>query len=374
MFLNFRHIITLCILFALVSTEFGVIDRSLTYLKYTTLLLLPLLLYKSDYKIKSIYGKNKVILAFLIVVFSIAFQPWKISNIGFYNFIIILSSIIPFFFLNRIGHLLFHNFKLLNLALLIPLGLLIYHNKVISINFSIIDFLNSSTSNLESNMLPFLVGFFLLYWIRKKNKFFIAFNIILMIMVFKRIVFVGIIGALLCDIIRSKKLIQGKTIGFMMIVLTLIATYLLQSLEFASYIYREVGIPIGHLTKGRSTFLIELRPYLFQNYTEVLFGIGQGNLVILLDKILGYHSLIHNDILKLLVEHGIIVFILFFYFLFSVKNEKLIYAYYFTFLLFTDNVLIYSPVVLTLLLFSLDKEYYSINSIIQKNKFEEVLK
>ncbi|NVK40622.1 MAG: hypothetical protein HWE39_05205 [Oceanospirillaceae bacterium] len=336
------------IVIVLGATEFGNLVSQLRFLKYLPLAAALILLVKNNFTIST--SRVKYFAPFLMIVLWSATKLLFGQPISIPELIFIISSFILFFFEFNLDL----NYKLINQFLFafffLSVGL------KIQIDFSLEALLASETSSGETNMLPFLFGFFTLFWVVKRNWLYVVVNIFFSILTFKRIAIVGIIIGLLYWILpsRFKNFINRIHLPIIINLTLLMFFFFVASGAFDEAVKELTGLSIGHFTQGRSTFFELVFSPLEEISLRVLsVGIGQGQLVELLFYQLGERQLFHNDLVKIFVENGLIVFLLFFSFFYRRKtHSQMLLALYLNVLFITDNTLIYTPVIFLFLLFT----------------------
>lgn len=334
------------VVLVLIATDLGIFYSPLRLLKYIPILVFLFFLIKNQLVIKKTYFG--LIMPFIIVIgYNLIRIPLGVP-MKWVELVFIFSSISLFL----VSYDIKLNLKLLNIICCIVFIVLIGLD--INVDFSLQAFLKSETSTGETNMLPFLFGLFFLYFLISKNYIFILINLIFIILSFKRIVFVGILSCTLLYLLplRLKKLLINRVNLIVFNLLLVVFFFILSNGSFDEIVFQITGISIGYFTQGRSTFFTLVYPNLIAMIEYVVFiGIGQGNLLEILYENLGVRFLFHNDVFKLFVENGILVFILFFHFLFKNKTiNQLVVCVFFNLLMITDNVLIYAPVLLLFLI------------------------
>lgn len=228
--------------------------------------------------------------------------------------------------------------------------------KGIQVDFSLSAFVRSETSNLEGGY-SFIFGLFFCYFFLSKKYIFSIFCFLLVILTMKRIVFISCVLCVLLSL--SPKFIVDFYLKKIFLVLTNVF-YLLFSYSFAAgyfddIIRKVVGINATHFSQGRTSLTSSIIPSLDENLTQLFFlGRGAGTVVDNLTLSFGSYHLLHNDVLKVFYEYGFIAFICFFLLLYSVKSkESLIFALSLNVYFFTDNVLIYTHVLVFYLILAL---------------------
>jgi hypothetical protein len=91
-------------------------------------------------------------------------------------------------------------------------------------------------------------------------------------------------------------------------------------------------------------------PEILNNPMAFVTGIGQDNLRMILSRIIGWDQYFHNDIFKIMVEHGIIIFAIFFHTLYKIDIKFIMFPIFLNICMASDNVLIYTPVLICYLI------------------------
>ncbi len=333
-------------LFTIISVTL-IVDKVFTifpefrYLKYIGIPFF-LILVITNYKNFKFYGINDRVKPYLLLItVSIILYP-LLTKQGIFELIFIFAGISMFIFLPDIKI----NINALN-YFSIFLFILLYLGGG-SYDFSLEAFYKSNTSSTEGGY-SFIFGFFAIYYWeqRKFSKFLI--NLLFIVLSLKRIVFLGVIVVIILsvlpkkisNILTHKILLIGANLSFILI------TQMLTAGSFDENIRKHTGIGTGEFTSGR-TFLysLVLDKDVFSG-RNMFLGIGQGGTSNILEKHFEHNFLLHNDILKIVVEHGYLIFIVFFWLLYETKDEKILRLTIFLNLLYlTDNALIYQVVYL----------------------------
>jgi hypothetical protein len=212
--------------------------------------------------------------------------------------------------------------------------------------------LNSDFSNIEANAC-FLFFFLFVYFFLNNKKTLSVICIFGVLLFFRRTVVLGFLAL-------SMLLLLKKTIGIRNIMrltspmvmvfanLALVGVFYFVSMGFFDEIILDLtGLSIGHFTQGRTTFLKGVMEYVSSDMSDMLVtGIGLGNTRPAVFESTGLDLMLHNDIIKLFIENGIIGFSIFIYLLYRKTNfnERAILICFNLFLTFT-NMLIYSDII-----------------------------
>lgn len=312
-----------------------------------------------------------------IVVFLLLNRKATLKKLLFHNFLL-YSFLVAVNFITSIvtGHLTFRFFEevlLLLLPIITALAIVGFRNIAISkalnvffvfyiVSFCIVQFkylinlpklLASFVEALRYSIFPteswlaFPLGIFTLYYILEKDykRFFIA--LFFFLLAFKRIAIASFILSYACYafffLFLNVKFVKRKVISFFITLnVGLIAVlYFFINGFFTRLIEKETGISVNWFSQGR-----------FQIYNDVInhfsdkiwFGSSLGFTHLYLDRKYPDIAYLHSDILKILLELGILSFIIWFvYFLYiNVNNAKSAIVFLFiNILLLTDNVFIY---------------------------------
>lgn len=351
---------TICIVL-FTSSIFTSFESILRYIKY---LLFPIVFFMILVILKKLYV-NKLILKNLTLyigliavnfIFSLFFN--LISIRFFEEAILILLPICTAFIVSGI--------KVLNKAILIRYLFYTYASSFVL--FFSNEFLNISklVSNiiiaLKFSIFPteswhaFLFGLFALYFIIEKNKIHALIAIVLFIFAFKRISFVAFIIALIVFVgfygIKRINFSKTKTVFyFMFLNVSLIGIlFFFINGSFSRLIYKETGLNINHFSQGRFRIYNDALTHFSD---RIWLGSSLGSTYNFIDNKYDNVSFLHSDILKIIIELGIISFViwLFLFLYFNLANKKAIpIVLYMNVLFLSDNVFIYFD---TLLLFYL---------------------
>jgi len=336
-------IISILVGISFISGSLSILTEDLKYIKYIPLILGAFFIIYGNAKIIISKKNRSFIFPFIILIISSLVRPLQYNSITFISITIFISSIILFLAPVNIRA----NLKIINGILIIGFLLLLFLARKITFNFSLKSLIFSDTSSLETNISCFLFGFFTIFWfIEKKWKWGII-NFILVLLTFKRIVVLGVIISYLFykQPEKLKLFIRKPTVIIIINLIYVGLSLYIASGQFADFIISHFGVGAGAFTKGRSTFNHLILPYILNHKSVFITGMGQDNLRLLLSSKLGYPQLFHNDIVKLLLEHGIFVFIAFFYFLYKIPFRLLPITIFFNVCMATDNILIYVSVV-----------------------------
>lgn len=241
------------------------------------------------------------------------------------------------------------NLKLINF---IMMATTLYSLRSGTLSLTYENYLNSDIG-YESAMLSFVYPFFVVYW-AKKNRYLMGANLLFILLAGKRIgILAALVGVAYVYIMDRREMTMKQVTFFKYILIAvnfayLIVTFLLMSDFFNGFVSEQFGMSINQFTMGRyelyNTAVDEAELFVGHNW---LTGIGTGNI---LPLIIGQG--LHNDLLRLLLENGIVVFSLFIYLVYDIRYFKqwsIIIVQ--NVLWMTDNTLIYIPVIFAACLF-----------------------
>jgi hypothetical protein len=224
-----------------------------------------------------------------------------------------------------------------------------YQNQSESLDYSVLD----SKSSFESTLaFPFAV--LACFYILKSRWMLSLVYILLVFISLKRIAIISILITLIAKVIPKNLrviLINPFLIVGISLFVTLITIYFAYG-QFDKDILEIFDRAANDFSKGRQQLWLTALKGLDYKFTDFIFyGSGIGQVVTVLLKGFGVDKiLIHNDILALYLELGLMFLIIFLVLHLLQKNyEQQVLALALTTLLFTDNVLIYQHVMLTYL-------------------------
>jgi hypothetical protein len=320
--------------------------KFLRYLIYAPIILIIFSLLRKKFVLRSLSPKrNPINFSFLLIIISGFLHLPMLGFTGLSQLFFISAASLAFIIHNNYDF----NWRFISLIFIFSF-LILSSSSSFSIDFSIESFLKSDGSSLETNQHPFVFGIMTLFFLYKRDNLFFILNLIFVIISFKRIVFIGLLFAIPIVLLERKNVIILRNKRWLFLVLNLLFIYtliLFTTGTFNETIQQFTGISIGELTQGRNTILPPVvDQYIEMGIFEKLFGMGQGFTYDL--SIYESANAPHNDILTILIDHGIFIFILFFYYLYQ---EVRLFPVIFTNVLFlTDNTLIYTVYIFVLLL------------------------
>ena len=338
---------TLIFILIFISRELAIMWYPFIYLKY-----LSILVFTFSILSQMIIKLNKNISPFLLLIIITLTKIWQYNSQTFFDLFFIFSAIS--IFLINIDYKV--NIYLVNILMIVAY-FLIYYNSI-NLNFSLLSFLTSKTSRTETNTSSFLFTLFSLFFFNIRNYKWFFINFIMLILTYKRITFVSLTFVIILILFSrtNLKAFFKKKYNILVLILVLVnifyvfITYQFGKGKFDHLIVKLTGLSPGYFTQGRSTLIYLLvKNYISLNFNNAFFfGLGQGTLPLILESKLKYAQLIHNDIFKLFFEHGFFIFITFFYLLYKYSN--FFFAILFNLFMLTDNVLIYTPIIICFIL------------------------
>ncbi len=329
--------------------------NQLRFLKYIApfILIIFLILLKN----KNIIIKNYMY-PFILLIVVYYLKVFQYNPQGYLESIFIFSALAIFMlpYSNKV-YLDIRVISVVSILFMIILYLITFSS--VNIDFSYNAFLRSETSTIEGDM-AFLFGLFVMYFILEKKYIWAILNSVMLLMGLKRIVFLGllVVTILLISPRVIKKTFANKHAMVIINICYLIFTMYLLLGMFDTLIEQYTGISAGYFLMGRSSIYSSILPYWEENKLMIsLIGSGMGTSNQIIQSNLGFHQLLHNDVLKIFFEHGFIIFIAFFYLLFNTSNKKHFYMALLVNMIFlTDNMLIYTHILL--IYFAISNNYY----------------
>ena len=320
--------------------------KFLRYLIYAPVILVIFSLFRNKFVLSSFHFKrNSINFSFLLIIISGFLHLPILGFSGLSQLFFISIASLPFIINNDFKF----NWRYVSLIFILSFLILSLYSSF-SIDFSLLSFLKSETSSLETNQHPFVFGIMTLFFLYKRDKLFFILNLIFVIISFKRIVFIGLLFAIPIVLLERKNIIILRNKRWLFLVLNLLFIYtifLFTTGAFNQAIEQFTGISIGEFTQGRNNILTPVVDYYIEmSIFEKLFGLGQGFAYDFSIFEIG-HAL-HNDVLSILIDHGLLIFILFSYYAYQEVN--IFPVVYTNFLFLTDNTLIYTVYIFIFLL------------------------
>lgn len=310
---------------------------SFRYLVYFPLILGLFFMFLSSYKPLSIAAeRNYLNYAFVLLISTGLLHFYAIDIIGYYQIFFLIVVLFPTIIL-RAPEL---NWKFISLIYICGFLIAIAGN-IIKIDLSLESFFTSETSATETNQHPFVFGLLTLLFLYKKKYFWFLINLLFVFLSFKRIVFIGLIFTIPFLLLEQHRpnFFRGKRWLFVMgNILSLLLLFMFSNGVFNNTIRSFTGISAGHFTQGRnSLYQIIVEKWQTSDLIAKLFGHGTGQTFHwTFDAI---EQAPHNDLLVILGDYGLVVFLIFFILIY---RNKILFPIFFTNILFlSDNTLVY---------------------------------
>jgi hypothetical protein len=289
------------------------------------------------------------ILPFLFLVLSSFFYFYKFNFLGLKDVFFILSYL-TFFILFNVPKV---DLEKVNIVLILVFFVISFKRASSGFEFS----LGDSMSTLEDTT-SFIFGLFFIHSFLGKRYVYCILNLFLMVISLKRIAIVAVVAVLVLYALpfRFRSIIVkpiSMVVGNLLLILVII---LFSNGYFDFFIINYFGVSPGAFSSGRLYILQKACFVLVKDWPDFLLGgLGAGKAYGFSYEIFDRFQNMHCDVLKILLEHGLLIFILFFYFLYrSVPSKIIYYVFYLNILLLTDNVLIYGSVMFFYLLICAD--------------------
>lgn len=283
-------------------------NPDIRYIQYIGLFAGPIFCWLYGFKklyIVPSYIKSYILLIVYGIISCLDYAPEKTHYIVFWS-----SSVLLFLPYNKFKI----NLKIINIIFAISQFCIISD---MHLDLTWMAFLKSTISSVERNAPAFVFPLFLVYFLYKSDKWMCALNTIGIIIFGKRIIIVAFIGVLILYIGR-KYFWKNKQpsihplvfVGANMIYLYM--TILFANREFNHFLQQITGLSIGELTMGRNQlYKLVVTDFSKSDLIQYLFGHG------IMSEQSIYCNLnitndVHNDILKIAYEYGIICFCVFF--------------------------------------------------------------
>lgn len=310
-------------------------SHKLTYVKYLPFIYLFIFwMYRN--RNFTIYIKKFTIPFLALLLGGMAYLP-VIGVRGYKDLFFILNSMIFFILFKSVKI----DYRVINVFFIIFWVFSLFKRDILLSTSSLI-LSKSAIEGTES----FIFGIFFVFFLLNRNHVFFIVNAILIIFTLKRIVFISCFLVLIIYLVPEE--IKNKFKIFYIIIpinlILILLLYLFSNGFFNDFIYKEFGVNAYHFSMGRLFVINEVFRMIGTDPVHYMFyGSGPGYAYGIAEKIFGIDSNLHSDILKLIIEYGLLTYILFIYFSYRFVSSKSRYlVLYFNILLITDNVIIYS--------------------------------
>lgn len=333
---NRNYIVYFYIVFIIVSNlsfindNFGIFK----YIKYA-----PLLFTFSVLKGIKINNVNPQIYPFVILIISSLIRINQITNQTLYDVIFYITGILLF---TKNTYLKFNVKYCLVISAILSIFYFFLEGIASNLNLYTL-FIDKSDEAAAS--IAYIFTFLCIIFAIEKKHYLTLISFIFLVLFLKRLNIITVITCIML-IYSSNKIKEIILNPKIMIILNLIFVFFTISIsngEYSDFILEQTGISIGKLTSGRtSLYSFVLNESGILNNLSWLVGTGEGSTVNILKNNFGGIYLLHNDILKIFIEHGIFVLIIFTYYLFRKGNqEQKMITFAYNLLLFADNTIIY---------------------------------
>jgi hypothetical protein len=284
---------------------------------------------------------NKILL--LLIFCGVAHLFFGLS---YYNFVFVIIYITIALVSGGTYTISKSNFAFVNLFLCLTFCLSMSKIDLV-FNFSFGSFLTSDFSSWENNSHPFIFLLFFIYAVNFKYNILAFVNFIFILISFKRIVFFAAVIYFIFFFFNLLRLNLIKNLLKYSHGILIFIPYIINYPLIVDAVYDLTGLYMTHLTQGRSMFYSEITNT-FSDPCWMILGYGPGKVTEW--SVENNDYLIHNDLLKLFLEFGLLVYLYFFNYLYH-KIQKSLYLVLIL-LFLTDNVFIYSYFMIFLFIFN----------------------
>ncbi|SIN79624.1 O-antigen polymerase [Algoriphagus halophilus] len=214
------------------------------------------------------------------------------------------------------------------------------------------NFISHGFNSASESIICFLYIPYCLYFIYNKKYSYLIISIFMMLVVGKRLPIFIVLFMLFLAYFKIYKIVNLKSLKVLYFLSIFFIYFIIINFGYGVYddfIYNNLMVSPNQFSAGR--YLIYYN--LFKEYNVIsLFGYNLGELSIYTSSLSFTNlTLVHSDILKIFVEFGIILGVLFFiyylkFFYFFGYNFLLLFMFTFTFviILISDNVFIYNTI------------------------------
>ncbi len=284
---------------------------------------------------------DNIIIAFLFLIIVSYARFWQYNERMFLNITLTLFGICSFMNNKEINV----NIKWLNIVAIFCF-FMAHGNELKTMSmFSISTIFIDSSLETESAMLSFIFPCFALYYLICRDWKMCLINVVFTLLAGKRIAFAALFfSSIIYLLFLSKIILFNKLRTYIPWVavgcnlLYFICSYNLAKGNFDDIIFEYIGLSSNAFTMGRENLYANaFSHYQVDNIFHFLFGIGSVSNFM--------ERQLHNDIMKIMIENGCILFTMFWFFFYKSCNAKTFpYLLYLNILFMTDNTLIYVPV------------------------------
>ena len=204
-----------------------------------------------------------------------------------------------------------------------------------------------SIGGVEDNFC-FVFGAFVTYFLMKKDYKRALIALFFVFITLKRIVFLAVVASSILIILPAlfRSIILRPYILVLINLFVLLLSCLFVLGAFNEWIFINFDVHPAKLSSARYEIQqIAAEAIYFDLGSFIFSGLGPGASIALGTESWGTFVSLHNDLLKLAVEFGLLFFIIFFYFFYkNLNTEQKILAVYLNVTFATDNTLIYAGV------------------------------
>ncbi|WP_041262253.1 O-antigen ligase family protein [Flexistipes sinusarabici] len=311
---------------------------------------------------------------FIFLIFwNVMFSPFS-SLLNFRSLVVFIVPLL-FFSTNLVENI--YEKSLIKISIPIVIYFLIFKSQS-AVNESLYDtLLSMNSSGAESFLLPFLLGFFaIFYFLINRYKLSFLFLAATLLSA-KRSVIIACIAVILLSFFVPKKSNKKSylLLGLLLNFITIFVLFLFINGFFDGYLESFLGVKsIGAFTSGR----FSIYTYVFNNFYDLslwnkLTGIGYGEISFYIGNYFNkgaWNS--HSEVLRLMTEIGIIGSFIFITLLYNVRNKnQFLLTFFFNMLMVFTNILTY-PVAMFLYLMMMYYFYNYENNKINKQVFHKL--
>ena len=319
----------------------------LAYLRYTVYLL-PFFatlvwMLSGNYRIYAHRELRAFILLFFLSVLSLI--PWDLNTFKKVYFVYVFLSVFLLFDFSRI------DIDFRKLALIyITFGLIT--GAMRHVGMGIEDFSVTKSRSFFENTFAFPLGLLCLYFFLYRRYLWGLVAVIFLILFLKRIVFVALGLSLVVWLLPAtlRRVILNPVAAIIVALIIIWFSVEFSQGNFDRLIFEYLDISPNQLSQGRQMLWISILRSVNFDYESFLFwGEGVGKIKSSLEAVVHVEKiLLHNDLLSLVLEIGLLFYIIFIYLFADLRYDAAkLFSFFMLVLFATDNVLIYQHVMFT---------------------------
>lgn len=331
--LDIKSFVGYIVLALLIASTFDKYLSGLRYVKYAAPIICALVFLVYKFRIYQDETTRPFLFLFLAtMLLSPAGNTYGLHDTYFYitSLAPFLVGCIPKLSAKRFFQILVATFLMLSIPDMLESGF----------EYAILD----STSTLEDHSFAFVFGLFSIFFFLTKDKKYLFFSLILAALVLKRISLLAIIAVIAIYYIMPFVVLRRlAAIGIAVNLIYIFSAYYVTTDSFNYFSQDNFGVSSSFLTMGRTS----LYDPIFSSERDlisILIGDGPGA---------SYHIAaasifitegkvnLHSDVLKLYYELGIIIFLVFFFLAYKIRDIRIYILIYLNIILFTDNASTY---------------------------------